>query len=87
VVGVDAHSDRYRSASRRGAGRLRIGGIAEIVLSDAWNLMVRFEGIVAGRSRPIMSNLVGAELIDNDPRLLGQVGFTYKFGLPSWSRE
>lgn len=87
VFGLDAHSDRYRSSSRRGAGRFRIGGIAEIVLSDSWNLMMRFEGIVAGRSRPIMSNLVGAGLIDNDPRLLGQVGFTYKFGLPSWTPE
>lgn len=87
VVAVDAHSDRYRSSSRRGAGRLRVGGVAEVVLSDAWNLMLRFEGIVAGRSRPIMSNLVGVELLDDDPRLLGQVGFTYKFGLPSWTPE
>ncbi|MCA9535681.1 MAG: PEGA domain-containing protein [Myxococcales bacterium] len=87
IVAFDTHSDRYRGPNRRGAARLRLGGVAEIVVSDSWNVMLRFEGIVAGRSRPIMTDLVGAGLIDSDPRLLGQLGFTYKFGLPSWDSE
>ncbi|MEZ4326777.1 MAG: PEGA domain-containing protein [Polyangiales bacterium] len=87
VIGLDTHSDRYRAPDRRGAARLRIGGVAEVVLSDSWNFMARFEGIVAGRSRPILTNLLRAGVIDHDVRLMGQIGFTYKFGLPSWAEE
>ena len=35
----------------------------------------------------ILTNLLRAGVIDHDVRLMGQIGFTYKFGLPSWAEE
>jgi hypothetical protein len=87
VVALDTHSDRYRSRSRQGAARLRLGGIAEVQLSDTWNLMLRFEGVVAGRRRPLMTDLLGLGVVDQDRGLVAQLGFTYKWGLPAWASE
>lgn len=83
IIAVDMHSDRYRSTSdRNGSARLRVGGVLEVILSDRWNVFASFEGIAAGPRRAILSDLVGAGVIDQDRRIAARLGFTRKFGRP-----
>ena len=87
-LGVDFHGDRWAFAgndsdvafagkARQRLARARLGGSFDFILSRKWNLFTMIEGTFSKRRR-IVGDLFGAG--NEDKRILGRLGFTYKFG-------
>lgn len=61
---------------RQSHARLRLGGALELVIDRHWNVWGLLEGIIAGPSRDLYGDILGA---GEDTELYLRLGFTHKF--------
>ncbi len=87
-LGLDFNSDKYGftekdsdiavvNGDRQNTVRLRIGVLAEIVVTRYWNIWAQYEGVLAGKRRRIFGDILG--LGNEDSKMYFRLGVTYKF--------
>ena len=78
------NSNQFVTSSRQNVVRGRLGGSLEIVVTQKWNVWLEVEGIVAGDRRRVLGDVFGGG--NQDSKVYGQLGATFKFGTPKGSQ-